>query len=138
MKENLFWHLKAFYDYLIKYNKNLPQNKQIFLNGDDIVLWKYIFDFYISENEIIKEKIINNKRHIWIAHKKILDDVLFLRAGTKRALIDKINRLKYLSLIYTHKDTKEVNTSYFAIPDNILDLMKKTSQGLGTKLHIIV
>jgi len=142
MKESLFLPLKALYDYVTNYNKNLPKNKQIFLNGDDIILWKYIFDFYTSENETIKEKIINNKRYIWIAHKKILDDLPFLNIGSKRSLRRKINKLKALKLIYIHTDTKEGNKSYFAIPSEILVLMTKShksydkmTQSLVTKSH---
>jgi hypothetical protein len=122
---------KAFYEFLQHYNKDKPKEQQIQLDLKDLVIFEYIAQFCLSDNEKIKNNriTINGKEYTHIAYKKIIEDNPFLNFKSKRNLIRSIEKLQHIGLIEKVLSKNNGNKTYFTLGHLSQYLMTNLSEG---------
>lgn len=131
MRDFITIRQKAFYEFLQHYNKDKPKEQQIQLDLKDLVIFEYIAQFCLSDNEKIKNNriTINGKEYTHIAYKKIIEDNPFLNFKSKRNLIRSIEKLQHIGLIEKVLSKNNGNKTYFTLGHLSQYLMTNLSEG---------
>ena len=137
MRDYITIRQKAFYEFLTNYNKDKPKKEQIKLDYKDLVIFEYIAQFCLSDNEKIKQNriIIDEKEYTHIAYKKIIEDNPFLNFSlySKDKLVKRIEKLKKLRVIDKFFHHKQGNKTYFTLLPNSYTLIAEKQEGLQPK-----
>jgi len=117
MRDYITIRQKAFYAFLKDYNKNKPKKEVIKLDLKDLVIFEYIAQFCLSDNEKIKNNriVVDEKEYTHIAYKKIIEDNPFLDISSKRHILRIVNKLEKLALINKHFSKEKGNKTYFTL-----------------------
>jgi hypothetical protein len=120
MRDYITIRQKAFYEFLTNYNKDKPKKEQIKLDYKDLVIFEYIAQFCLSDNEKIKQNriVIDEKEYTHIAYKKIIEDNPFLDFNTinpSKILANRLNKLYKLNLLDKYFAKENGNKTYFTL-----------------------
>jgi hypothetical protein len=120
MRDYITIRQKAFYEFLTNYNKDKPKKEQIKLDYKDLVIFEYIAQFCLSDNEKIKQNriIIDEKEYTHIAYKKIIEDNPFLDFNTinpSKILANRLNKFYKLNLLDKYFAKENGNKTYFTL-----------------------
>ncbi|GAB6045465.1 hypothetical protein JCM11957_10630 [Caminibacter profundus] len=127
--------IKPLFELLSDYNKNKPKNKQIWLDANDMVIFDYIAQFCLSDNEKIKQNriVVDGVEYTHIAYKNIIEDNPILPFESKRNLIRSLEKLEYIDLIRKQVYKKNGNKTYFTLGQFSQYLLTNLSIGYRQK-----
>ena len=138
MRDFITIRQKAFYDFLSNYNKDKPKNKQIKLDLKDLVIFEYIAQFCLSDNEKIKNNriVVNDREYTHIAYKKIIEDNPFLDFNTinpSKILAKRLNKLFKLNLLDKYFAKENGNKTYFSLLPQGYTLITTGLEGVSSQ-----
>lgn len=115
-------------EYALTLKKTVPTKngeKTIKIDCTDLVILRWLVDFYPN----MKKMNIDGKEYVWLAHKKLLEDLPLLDI-TKRACIDRMQKLVEFEIL-EYKLIKEGGTfSLYCFGKNYINLVQSNNTGL--------
>lgn len=116
-------------EYALTLKKTVPTKggkKTIKIDCTDLVILRWLVDFYPN----MKKMTIDGKEYVWLAHKKMLEDLPLLDI-TKRACIERMQKLVEFEIL-EYKLVKEGGTfSLYCFGKNYINLVSSNDTGDG-------
>ena len=115
-------------EYALTLRKTVPgkggADKTIKIDCTDLTILRWLVDFYPS----MKKKTVDGKEYVWLTHKKLMEDIPLLDI-TKRACIDRMQKLVEFGIL-EYKLLRQGGTfSLYAFGENYINLVQSTNTG---------